>query len=69
MALASIASLSVADIQKAFSEDGLLYMEDAAIGNRVKELRMKRFPLESAEGLDFCRMNVLEDIVRALFSV
>jgi len=62
MSLASITSLSVTDIQKAFSEDGILYVEDATIGDRVKEIQMKRFPFESAEGLDFCRMNVLEDI-------
>jgi len=69
MSLASITSLSVTDIQKAFSEDGILYVEDATIGDRVKEIQMKRFPFESAEGLDFCRMNVLEDIVRTLLSV
>lgn len=50
-------------MQRLFSEDGVLYVEDTAIGDRVKEMQMKGFPFESVDSLDFCKNNVLDDIV------
>jgi hypothetical protein len=61
--MASIASLSTADVQKLFSEDALYYVEDPAVGEQVKEMQDKGFPIESADGLDFCKQNVLDDVV------
>ncbi|KAF2245217.1 hypothetical protein BU26DRAFT_522316 [Trematosphaeria pertusa] len=60
--MASITSLSVEGIQKKFSEDGVFYVEDPAMGDRVEEIRSRGFPIESVDGLDFCRDNVLNDM-------
>ncbi|OAL57278.1 hypothetical protein IQ07DRAFT_638627 [Pyrenochaeta sp. DS3sAY3a] len=70
--MASITSLSVEGIQKLFSEDAAIYVEDPAIGEQVEEMRRKGFPIESADGLDFCKNNVLDDmrvrhVLEALF--
>ncbi len=46
-----------------FSEDALFCVEDPVIGERVKEMQTKGFPIESADGLDFCQQNVLGDRV------
>jgi len=42
------------------------------VGERVKDMQNKGFPIETAEGLDFCKQNVLDDtrvrhILEALF--
>ncbi|KAH8708414.1 hypothetical protein GQ44DRAFT_777187 [Phaeosphaeriaceae sp. PMI808] len=70
--MTSISSLSAEDIQNTFSEDAIFYVEDAAVGGRVKEMQVKGFPIESADGLDFCKKNVLDDtrvqrVLEALF--
>lgn len=59
----SITSLSVADVRRLFSEDAVLFIEDAVVGERVKEMQQRGFPIESADGLDFCKLNVFDDTV------
>ncbi|KAF2175445.1 hypothetical protein K469DRAFT_610592 [Zopfia rhizophila CBS 207.26] len=54
LSIALITSLLVADIQRLFSEDGVFYVDNAAIGDRVKKLQMKGLPIKSADSLDFC---------------
>lgn len=61
--MASITSLSAADVQKLFSRDAVFYVEDPVVGERVVEMQKKGFPIESADGLDFCKHNVLDDTV------
>ncbi|PVH91196.1 hypothetical protein DM02DRAFT_678204 [Periconia macrospinosa] len=61
LSMASIDS-QLDDIKRSFLEDGLFYVEDSAIGDQVKEIQKKGFPIESAAGLDFCQRNVLDDI-------
>lgn len=59
----SITSLSAADVRRLFSEDAVLFIEDAVVGERVKEMQQRGFPIESADGLDFCKLNVFDDPV------
>ena len=61
--MASITSLSAADVRRLFSDDAVFYTEDAAVGERVKDMQQKGFPIESVDGLDFCKQNVFDDTV------
>jgi len=61
--MASITSLSADDVQRLFSQDAVFYVEDPVVGERVVEMQKKGFPIESADGLDFCKQNVLDDTV------
>jgi hypothetical protein len=54
---------SVEDIQRLFSENRVFSVEDAALGDQVKEMQMKGFPIESLDGLEFCKKNFLDDPV------
>jgi len=38
-------------------------MEDPVIGKRVDEIAKKGFPFKTEEGLDFCKLNTLDDKV------
>jgi len=73
LSMASITSLSAADIQKLFLEDAAFYyVDDPVVGERVNEIQKRGFPIESADGLDFCKENVLDDmrvrhVLEALF--
>jgi hypothetical protein len=58
-----ITSLSEADVRKTISRDAYLYVEDPAVGECVKAMRGDGFPIESEDGLDFCKQNVLDDTV------
>ncbi|KAK1657748.1 hypothetical protein BDP55DRAFT_566587 [Colletotrichum godetiae] len=65
-------SLSAVDVRRAFTEAAFLYANDASVGQRVKEFQQRGFPIESADGLDFCKQNVFEDqrvrlVLEALF--
>jgi hypothetical protein len=61
--MASITSLSAADARRLFSEDAVFSVEDPMVGERVKEMQQRGFPIESADGLDFCKQNVFDDTV------
>lgn len=58
-----ITSLPVADVQKLFAGDAVYSIEDPVIGERVQEMKRNGFPIESMDGLDFCKQNVLDDRV------
>lgn len=53
--------MALADRQALLLEDGVMFLEDPEIGNRVYEFSQMRFPFQTEAGLDFCRINTLED--------
>jgi hypothetical protein len=61
--MASISPSSTDDIRRKFSQDAVLFIEDSVVGERVKEMQQRGFPIESADGLDFCKLNALDDTV------
>jgi len=61
--MASTNSLPGEDPQKAILEDGVFRTEDPVVGNRVDEIARKGFPFKTEEGLDFCKINALDDEV------
>jgi hypothetical protein len=61
--MASTNSLPGEDPQKAILEDGVSRTEDPVIGNQVDEITRKGFPFKTEEGLDFCKINTLDDEV------
>jgi len=52
---------SVEDARKSILEDGFFCVEDPVVGQRVLEIAEKGSPLLSEEGLEFCKINVLDD--------
>ncbi|KAK4107107.1 hypothetical protein N656DRAFT_720756 [Canariomyces notabilis] len=54
------------DARKSILEDGFFLVRDPQIGERVKEMEGKGFPYASEYGLDFCKVNVLDDRVRTI---
>jgi hypothetical protein len=61
--MASTTSLPVEDSQKSILEDGVFCVEDQVVGKRVDEIAQKGFPFKTEEGLDFCKLNTLDDKV------
>lgn len=53
------------DINRLHS-DGFVTVQEGAIGEQVQAMRQSRFPIRTAEGLDFCKRTVLDDTVRTL---
>jgi hypothetical protein len=66
--MASINPLSADDIKRLRS-DGLLDVKDSRIGEEVQRMKDARFPVRRAEGLNFCKQNVLDDTVSRKYSV
>jgi hypothetical protein len=44
-------------------EDGVYWIKDPIIGERVNEMKEKDFPFKTEYGLDFCKVNTLDDEV------
>ena len=44
-----------------FLKDALCYVKDPVIGDHVRKIQKNGFPIESTDGLDFCKQNVLDD--------
>jgi hypothetical protein len=58
-----VTSLLEVDVRKLFLEDAYLYVEDLVVGECVKEMQENGFPIESVDGLDFCKQSVLDNTV------
>jgi len=56
-------TFSVEDARKSILKEGFFGVEDIVVGKRVLEITEKGSPLLSEEGLEFCRLNVLDDEV------
>jgi hypothetical protein len=61
--MASKPSLPAGSPQKSILEDGIFCAEDPIVGKRVNEIAQKGFPFKTEEGLDFCKLNTLDDKV------
>lgn len=61
--MASTNSLPAKDQQEAILGDGVFYAEDPVVGSRVDEIARKGFPFKTEVGLDFCKINALDDEV------
>ncbi|KAH6712141.1 hypothetical protein BKA61DRAFT_80452 [Leptodontidium sp. MPI-SDFR-AT-0119] len=59
--MASTTSLLAESPQKSILEDGVFYAEDPVIGKRVDDFAQNGFPFRTEEGLDFCKVNALDD--------
>lgn len=55
-----------AEVDRLRSE-GFLEIQDRAIGEGVKAMRQKRFPIRTEEGLNFFQQTVLNDTVGTSF--
>lgn len=44
-------------------EDGVVFVEDPEIGQRVDEFDRKDFPFQTEEGLKFCQKSTFDDEV------
>lgn len=44
-------------------EEGVFFLEDPEVGRRVQDITEKRFPFQTAEGLEFFRISTLQDDV------
>jgi hypothetical protein len=42
-------------------EEEVIIFEDAEVGKRVSELKQKRFPFQTEEGLEFRRVSTIKD--------
>lgn len=51
------------DPRKSILEDGVFCVEDPVVGKRVDEIAQKGFPFKTEDGLDFCKLNALDDKV------
>jgi len=60
--MASANSISADDIER-LQSDGLLDVKDSGIGEQVQRMKDGRFPVRKAEGLNFCKRNILDDTV------
>lgn len=49
-----------------FAKDGFLFAKDAEAGQRVDEMETNSIPFASARGLEFYKINVLDDPVCAM---
>ncbi|KAL2056592.1 hypothetical protein ABVK25_002986 [Lepraria finkii] len=61
MASAVSASTSGQLSRVVLDEDGFVVLKGSEFGRRVRDFAGKGFPLKSAEGLDFCKGNILND--------
>ena len=55
--------MALAQSEACLIEDGVFFLDDAEVGRRFQEINEKRFPFQTVEGLDFCRITTLEDEV------
>jgi hypothetical protein len=51
------------DARKSVLEDGFFSMDDSVVGEHVLEMQQKDLPFTSKYGLEFCKLNVLDDTV------
>jgi hypothetical protein len=59
---------STEELKKAIEKDGFFYEIDSIIGKRVDEFAKKGYPFKTEEGLDFCKLNTLDDKVSRQFT-
>lgn len=66
--MASENSSTIANIKNAILENGFSCDIDPLVGNRVDKIVQEGFPFKSEEGLDFCKLNTLDNMVSKILS-
>jgi hypothetical protein len=56
-------TFALVDVKKSILEDGFFSMDDLVVGEHVLEIQQKEFPFALEYGLEFCKLNVLNDTV------
>ena len=56
-------TFALADARKSILEDGFFSMNDSVVGEHVLEMQQRDFPFVSEYGLEFCKLNFLDDTV------
>jgi hypothetical protein len=56
-------TFTLVDAKKSILEDGFFSIDDSVVGEHVLEIEQKDFPFVSEYGLEFCKLNFLDDIV------
>lgn len=66
MAAATPVSISGGLSREALNADGFVVEKGSTFGQRVEDFARKGFPRKTADGLNFCRVNVIDDTVSNL---
>jgi hypothetical protein len=61
--MASTTLLLAENPQKSILEDKVFCAKDLIVGKRVDKIAQKGFLFKTEEGLDFCKLNTLDDKV------
>jgi hypothetical protein len=56
-------TFALVDTRKSVLEDGFISMDNLVVGEHVLEMQQKGFLFASEYGLEFCKLNVLDNIV------
>jgi len=59
----ALTTFALVDARKSILEDGFLSMDDSVVGEHVLEMQQRDFPFASEYGLEFCKLNLLDDTV------
>lgn len=52
--------------RRELDEDGFVVLRGSAFGQRFDGFARKGLPFKNADGLDFCKLNILNDVVSKL---
>jgi len=68
---AAVPSTSTSDelSRRELDEDGFVVLRGSAFGQRFDGFARKGLPFKTADGLDFCKVNVLNDVVSKLYTL
>lgn len=68
---AAVPSTSTSDelSRRKLDEDGFVVLRGSAFGQRFDGFARKGLPFKTANGLDFCKVNVLNDVVSKFYTL
>jgi len=58
-------TFALVDAKKSLLKDGFFTIDDSMVGEYVLEIHQRTFPFASEYGLEFCRLNMLDDRLSA----
>ena len=61
--MASASSYSLQQLQNEVENSGFFFQLDKDIGLRAEQFKQKGFPLATEAGLEFCKINILDNTV------
>ena len=59
----ALTTFALMDVRKSILEDGFFSIDDLVVGEHVLEMQQKDFPFALEYGLEFYKLNVLNDTV------